>query len=89
MSEVTRSEFLGIGAALAGGFAFGCAPDSGPDTRAQATGRPDLVVVDARVLTVDGRQPTAEAFAVKDGRFMAVGSSLDIRSPKASFWNCD
>jgi predicted amidohydrolase YtcJ len=80
MSEVTRGEFLGIGAALAGGFAFGCAPGNGPEARAQATGSADLVVMDARVITVDDEQPAAEAFAVKDGRFMAVGSSADIRN---------
>ncbi|MEZ5288086.1 MAG: amidohydrolase [Vicinamibacterales bacterium] len=47
-----------------------------------ATGRPepDLIVVNATVYTMDARQPRAEAFAVKDGRFVAVGSSSDIRN---------
>src|SRR5438477_6181828 len=39
----------------------------------------DLVVLNAKVYTVDSRQPTAEAFAVKGGRFLAVGSTADIR----------
>lgn len=41
---------------------------------------PDLIVVNGRVYTVDSRQPAAEAFAVKDGRFVAVGSTADIRA---------
>ncbi len=40
----------------------------------------DLVVVNARVRTVDPRTPTAEAFAVRGGRFVAVGSTADIKS---------
>jgi hypothetical protein len=35
----------------------------------------DLVVFNARVYTVDSRVPKAEAFAVKAGRFVAVGSA--------------
>ena len=40
----------------------------------------DLIVLNAQVYTVDSRQPTAQAFAVKDGRFIAVGSNADIRA---------
>ena len=40
----------------------------------------DLIVVNARVLTMDSSLPGAEAFAVKDGRFLAIGSSADIRN---------
>jgi predicted amidohydrolase YtcJ len=35
----------------------------------------DLIVTNAKVTTLDQRQPTAEAVAVKDGRFLAVGST--------------
>jgi len=41
---------------------------------------PDLVVVNATVYTMDTRAPRAEAFAVKDGRFVAVGSTADVRN---------
>lgn len=41
---------------------------------------PDYVIVNARVITVDDNQPQAEAFAVKDDRFLAIGSSADIRN---------
>src|SRR5258705_3198785 len=39
----------------------------------------DLVLVDARILTVDGRFRTATALAVRDGRFVAVGSNEEVR----------
>lgn len=40
----------------------------------------DLIVVNAVVHTSDPTRPTAQAFAVKDGRFLAVGSNADIRN---------
>jgi predicted amidohydrolase YtcJ len=45
-----------------------------PDTQ-----EPDLVVFNAKVYTVDSRAPKAEAFAAKAGRFVAVGSTGDIK----------
>lgn len=38
----------------------------------------DAIYTNARVYTVDGKQPWAEAFAVRDGRFIAVGSAEDM-----------
>ena len=38
----------------------------------------ELVVSRAHVLTVDARQPAAEAFAVRGGRFVAVGSEREV-----------
>jgi predicted amidohydrolase YtcJ len=40
---------------------------------------PDLVVFNAKVYTIDPRAPKAEAFAVKGGRFVAIGSTADIK----------
>src|SRR5262245_37774567 len=40
----------------------------------------DLVVFNANVYTVDSRAPKAEAFAVKVGRFAAVGSTEEIKA---------
>jgi predicted amidohydrolase YtcJ len=45
-----------------------------------STSAPELVVFNARVITVDSRQPRAEAFALKNGRFLAVGSNADVRN---------
>jgi predicted amidohydrolase YtcJ len=48
---------------------------------ATAGGRdPDAIVVNAKVYTVDTRAPRAEAFAVTNGRFTAVGSTADIKA---------
>ncbi len=85
MAKYTRGEFLGFGAALAGAFSLG---RLGPGHVEQpvsaqpstAGGEPDLIVVNARVLTSDTALPRAEAFAVRNGRFVAVGSSADVRN---------
>jgi hypothetical protein len=42
-------------------------------------GKADLVVINAKVYTVDTRMPRAEAFAVKDGRFLAAGTTADMK----------
>ncbi len=39
-----------------------------------------MAVLNATVYTSDDGQPTTEAFAVKDGRFLAVGSTDDIQN---------
>jgi predicted amidohydrolase YtcJ len=85
MAKYTRGEFLGFSAALAGAFTFGKLPSSvqpaSPQTAPAASGgEPDLIVVNGNVLTSDSAQPRAEAFAVKNGRFVAVGSNADVRN---------
>lgn len=39
----------------------------------------DLVLLDAKIITVDARFSEARALAVRDGRFIAVGSVEDVR----------
>ena len=85
MKRISRSQFLGLGAAIAGA---GVAATSGLDALTQTpapAGAPiveaDLVVVNAKVFTVDAAQPRAEAFAVKSGRFAAVGSNSRRAQP--------
>lgn len=39
----------------------------------------DLIVINANVITVDPSKPYAEAFAVENGRFTAVGTNAEIR----------
>ncbi len=71
-----RREFLGLtGVGIAGAISgqWACAPSGGRSPDA------DLVVFNAKVYTVDPAQPTAEAFAVKDNHFIAVGSNADIK----------
>ena len=75
MSEVDRRQFLGLGAAAAAaGLATGCASGSGDGSA------PDMIVVNGNVLTQDDAQPNAEAFAIRNERFVAVGSTSDVRN---------
>jgi len=75
-----RREFLsratlGVAAVIAPGALRGAA-----DVFGTLTPDPDLVVFNAKVYTMDPARPRAEAFAVKDGRLIAVGTTADIRS---------
>src|SRR5438445_574375 len=65
----TRGEFLGFGAALAGAFTLGRIPGAEhaaaaaaqpPATPPVPGGEPDLIVVNARVLTSEQSMPRAE-----------------------------
>ncbi|MEL6475475.1 MAG: amidohydrolase [Pseudomonadota bacterium] len=38
----------------------------------------DLVLVNARITTMDPRKPEASALAIKNGQFVAVGSEVDV-----------
>jgi predicted amidohydrolase YtcJ len=38
----------------------------------------DLIVTNAKVITVDTQRPQASAFAVRDGTFVAVGDAADV-----------
>ena len=73
----TRRELL----ALAGA---GVLASAVPAARGQEDGstaaNSSLVVTNARVITVDPRNPRVEAFAVANGRFTAVGSNAEIRT---------
>jgi hypothetical protein len=78
----SRREFVGItGAGIAslacGGWWKSVARAQEPDL---SSGEPELVVYNARVHTVDRRLPTAGAFAVKRGRFLAVGTTADMKA---------
>jgi predicted amidohydrolase YtcJ len=62
----------GIAAVAGGAWPGAAAADEGPDA--------DLVVFNAKVYTVDSRAPKAEAFAIKAGRFTAVGSTAEMKA---------
>ena len=81
MTRISRSEFLGLSGLLAGAALPPYAAGWPAQTPARSLAAdPDLVVVNARVYTVDDALPNAEAFAVKDSRFVAVGSTSDVRN---------
>jgi hypothetical protein len=92
MAKITRGEFLGFGAVFAGASVI-ASGSSALERRPEAHGtqpstpaaagpgaEADLIVVNARVHTVDPALPRAVAFAIKNGRFIAVGSTSDIRN---------
>jgi predicted amidohydrolase YtcJ len=77
MRSINRRRFLGLttaGIACAGAPRWLSAAASLEGIRVA-----DLIVLNARVYTVDADQPRAEAFAVKDGRFVAVGGNAIIQ----------
>jgi hypothetical protein len=80
MKRHGRREFIGLtGAGVAGVVGaqwLGVTPASAQTVDAHDV---DLVVFNAKVFTMDARTPRAEAFAVKNGRFVAVGSTADLR----------
>jgi predicted amidohydrolase YtcJ len=80
MTRRDRREFIGLaGAGVAGAVGaqwLGVAPAAAQTVDAHDA---DLVVFNARVFTMDARTPRAEAFAVKNGRFVAVGTTADLR----------
>ncbi len=89
MASLDRREFFGAGAALAAALGVDTRDWTGvhgelrheaaaADVQGGAT--PALIVVNARVWTVDDALPRAQAFAVQNGRFTAVGSNADIRA---------
>jgi len=58
----------------------GCAPLALDAERNAQHNAPELIVVNAKVVTVDDQASIAQAFAVRDGRFLAVGDNTQIRA---------
>ena len=88
MRTYTRGEFLSLTALLSGAAALPPAFVT-PSTAVPASDPPqtrgpgieaDLIVVNANVVTMEPARPRAEALAVKDGHFLAVGAGADIRA---------
>jgi hypothetical protein len=69
MTNLGRRELFGFAAAGLATTAWGA------ESR-----EADLVVTNARVYTVDDRRPKAQAFAVRGGKFIAIGSNDDIKA---------
>lgn len=85
MRHYSRGEFLSLSAILAGGATLAKLPlgslvHRAPRVAAIPAESPDFILVNGRVLTQDPVLARAEAFAVKYGRFIAVGSNADVRN---------
>jgi predicted amidohydrolase YtcJ len=79
----SRREFMGLTAA---GVAGALTPPWIADAHAASTAPyslsvdPDLVVFNAKVYTMDPATPRAEAFAVSGSRFVALGTTADMKA---------
>src|SRR3954466_10103949 len=84
MRKYTRGEFLSLSAILASGYTLSKLPFAerlaSQPLAPLPTESPDMILVNGRVLTMDPVAPSAEAFAVKFGRFSAIGSNADVRN---------
>jgi predicted amidohydrolase YtcJ len=81
----SRREFVGLtGTGIAGlaGVPWLGSTASAAQAQPAASNSPeaDLVVFNAKVYTVDAGRPRAEAFAVKGSRFIAVGTSDEMKA---------
>jgi predicted amidohydrolase YtcJ len=80
----SRREFMGLSSAavagLIGAQGSGRWPGRAAAAALDAASEPDLVVFNGMIYTVDPLKPRAQAFAVKAGRFVAVGDTEDIKS---------
>ena len=81
MSAIVRNrrDFMRAGGIFAAGL-LGSTSLAARAAHATAPRVPDMIVINAKIYTVDDRMPQAQAFAVKDGRFMAVGSTAEIKA---------
>jgi predicted amidohydrolase YtcJ len=73
----SRRTFVGLAATGIAGISG--APWESTARAAEARTEADLVVFNAKVYTVDSTTPKAEAFAVKAGRFTAVGTTEEAK----------
>ncbi len=78
MSKPTRRTVLKRGVLAGAAFSCGLTPAWSAQQAAEPALAPDLALVNGNVYTVDDRRPQAQAFAVRDGRFVAVGSNAEI-----------
>jgi predicted amidohydrolase YtcJ len=76
-STVTRREALGLTGA---GLLAAAGARRLRAAQTLASNEPDTVIFNARVYTVEPGMSRAEAFAVKGGRFVAVGSNESVRA---------
>jgi len=83
-SRRSRREFLGLSAAGAVGALAPSWLGAMPHVRTMPSSSmavdPDLIVLNARVYTVDPAMPRVEAFAVSAGRFVALGRTSEMRA---------
>jgi predicted amidohydrolase YtcJ len=77
MSASSRREFFKESALAVAFGNLALARHADPEP---SSGGADLALFDGVVYTIDDRKPKAQAFAVRHGRFVAVGSNAEVRN---------
>ena len=76
MTKFSRRKFIGSSSALAAaGLGLATEASLAQSVTTSSDASPDYVILNGRIFTSDSSQPSAEAFAVKNDRFIAVGST--------------
>ena len=76
MTKFSRRKFIGSSSALAAaGLGLATEASLAQSAPTSSDASPDYVILNGRIFTSDSNQPSAEAFAVKNDRFIAVGST--------------
>ena len=89
-SDKSRRQFIASSTVLgAAGALWAALPFAGVAGRSFASSvgsdmKADLILFNGRLHTVDRKNPTATAVAIKDGRFLAVGSDAEVMSLRGS-----
>ena len=80
MTKFSRRKFIGSSSALAAaGLGLATEASLAQSVPTPSDASPDYVILNGRIFTSDSSQPSAEAFAVKNDRFIAVGSTDYIK----------
>lgn len=79
MPDASRRDFLAAGALAAVSGLITWPQRTLAAEELPADGGPDLAVINGAVYTADDRRPKAEAFAIRHGKFAAVGTTREIR----------
>ncbi len=74
MVQTTRRQTI-VGAAAVALFT-----STGSEAEESTAPVKDLVIVNARVTTLDRQNPAADAIAIRNGRFLAVGDEAEVRA---------
>jgi predicted amidohydrolase YtcJ len=80
--EETRREFLTYAGLIAGSLLASAFAPAPPPTATPAPSKTaaDTILINGKVITVDAKDTTAQAIAIKDGLIQAVGTTTAIRA---------
>tara|TARA_S200000501_G_scaffold365499_1_gene399016 strand:- start:382 stop:2079 length:1698 start_codon:yes stop_codon:yes gene_type:complete len=80
MTKFSRRKFIGSSSALAAaGLGLATEASLAQSVLTPSDASPDYVILNGRIFTSDSSQPSAEAFAVRNDRFIGVGSTAYIK----------